>query len=96
MLGVCVALVLALCLKWHTLRPIPGAKTESRSVELRYSITQKYRNGPGVVQFDRSIQLTFPGDSTMSPGSLVKMTGQMHNSEIEIATRLARDIKFPQ
>lgn len=104
-LGVCIALILALCLKWHTHHRMPvteSDKTESSSIssppadEPRYRITHSSPYvDTGVVKVDRSIQFTFPGDSTISPGSLARMTGLMHSGEIEIATKLARDIKFP-
>jgi hypothetical protein len=98
LLGVCVAMVVAWLSRAGFIR-MPGkqTKTESRSKsgEPHYSVTNKNQYDPGVVQFDRSIQFTFPGDSTISPGSLETMTRQMHNNETEIATRLAREIKFP-
>ena len=91
-LGVCVAMVVAWLSRAGFIRM---SNKETGSDEPRYSITHKYRDDSGLVQFDRSIQFTFPGDSTISPGSLGQMTKYMHHSEVEIATRLAKNIKLP-
>jgi hypothetical protein len=93
MLGACIALVVAWLSRAGFVRTSPTATNAATSEPAPYKTTHKFRTAPSVVQVDRLIQFTFSGDST-SPGSLVKMTMEMHNSEIEIAARLARDFKF--
>jgi hypothetical protein len=65
--------------------------------EMRYSVRRNIRGLPDdVVKVDGSIQLTFPGDTRISPGSLAKMTEYMREEEIEIATKLAREFEVPK
>ncbi len=97
MVAVCLALVVAWLSRAgfiHLTRTETKAGPQTETA--RYTVENRIRiETSDLVINDRSVQFTFSGNTTISPGSLRKMTIKMHRDEVEIATRLARDIKFP-
>jgi hypothetical protein len=97
LLGVCAAIPLVLVQRTspHHERAVAGTIPESG--EMDYTVTRKFKSAPKpFVQSELTIQFTFDGDHTISPGSLKEMTKYMREAEIEIATKLGREIKFPE
>jgi hypothetical protein len=92
-LAACAVLTIVVAL-W-TDRQRQEFRVASAPQSTSYRITHGVAANPaGTMSVDGSVQFVFPDYHATSPGSLIKMTVEMHHSEIEIATRLAREIKF--
>lgn len=95
-------LVSAVCaVLWQEVWLARGMRRGNKHDEASWKVTKLTSAMPinssatKVWKVDKSFQFEFRGDMRISPGSLKKMTLKMQESEIEIATALGRQIKFP-
>lgn len=97
LLGICAAIAWPLM---HRARPHHERTSAEKLPETGatdYMVTRRLeRSSDPLVQSEGSIHFTFDGDPAISPGSLQKMTRYMREAEMEIATKLGREIKFSE